>query len=72
MAGQAGLTKYTKNSNLYFMWKIRKIFLLLLIGYRKRKMLRLASFYGMTSYEVLNESIIIDRLLNLLRKGDRK
>lgn len=54
------------------MWKIQRLFLLCLINYRKQKMLRLALSYGMSSVEVLNESIVVDRLLNKLKRLDHK
>lgn len=53
------------------MW-IYRIFLLFLIKYRKRKMLRLALNYGMSSVEVLAESIFIDGLINKLTRIERR
>lgn len=45
---------------------------MILINYQKRKMLRSALTYGMSSVEVLNESIIIDGLINKLKRLDHQ
>lgn len=54
------------------MWKLQRIFLIMLINYRKRKMLQVALCSGMASVEVLNESIVVDQLINRLNKLECK